>query len=167
MFCNYKFQETTILVQISSKIEKSSKIGQNKKSLIPFFAYFFDWYCQTLISWRETDHWAIPTPKFEICLIFPNFQGSSLALHTKFVILDIKVRFSCGESDLYQTIVKFQNILTRIDWKFLLCSLHSQWRLKFLEKAIICLKNVSSINNLPIIKVERFLKSSFDLNQIC
>ena len=140
--------------KISSKIEKSSKIGQNKKSLIPFFVKR-DWS----LGYTHT--------KFEICLIFPNFQGSSLTLHTKFVILDIKVRFSFGESDLYQNIAKFQHILTRIDWKFLLCSLHSQWRLKFLEKAIICLKNVSSINNLPIIKVERFLKSSFDLNQIC
>ena len=133
---------------------------------------FFDWYCQnwylqTLIYWREADHWAIPTPTFEICLIFLNFRGSSLALYTKFVILDIKVCFSCGESDLYQNIAKFQNILTKIDWKFLLCSLHSQWWFKFLEKAIIYLKNVSSINKLPIIKVERFLKSSFDLNQIC
>ena len=153
--------------KILNKIEKSSKIGQGKKSLIPFFPCFFDWYCETLISWRETNRWAMPSTKFEVCLIFPNFQGSNLMFYTKFVILDIKARFSCGESDLYQNIIKFQNILTRIDWKFLLCSLHSQWRFKFLEKAIICLKNVSSINKLPIIEVERFLKSSFDLNQIC
>ena len=31
-----------------------------------------------------------------------------------FLILDIKCPFTCGESDLYLSIVKFQNILTRI-----------------------------------------------------
>ena len=129
--------------KIANKIEKSSKIGQGKKSLIPFFACLL-----TAISKLS-------------------FLEERLITGLWTIILDIKVRFSCGESDLYQNIVKFQNILTRIDWNFFFCSLHFQLWFKLLEKEIICLKNVSSINKLPIIKVERFLKSSFDLNQIC
>ena len=34
---------------------------------------------------------------------------------TKFVILDIKFRFTCGKSVLYKNNVKFQNIITRIE----------------------------------------------------
>ena len=39
--------------------------------------------------------------------------------HTRFVILAIKFRFICGESDLYHTNVKFQNIMTRLSENFL------------------------------------------------
>ena len=35
---------------IWNKIEISSKTGQDKKILISTFAYFFDCYCQSLIS---------------------------------------------------------------------------------------------------------------------
>ena len=41
---------------IWNKIEKSSKTGQDKKSLISTFACFFDCYCQSLIFGRETGH---------------------------------------------------------------------------------------------------------------
>ena len=61
--------------------------------------------------------------KFEIFSIFPNFLRS-LSLksfgnswgnsYNKFAILDIKFRFTCVESDLYQNIFKFPNIMTRI-----------------------------------------------------
>ena len=133
---------------------------------------FFDCYCQSLISWRE-----IGTRlclKFEIFLIFSNFLRSSLKVfgnswgnsYTKFVILDIKVRFTCGKSDLYWNIVEFYNIFIRIVWKCSFCSLQFQWWFKFVEKEIIWFKNVSSIKQLWISKVEKFLKLSFDLNQI-
>ena len=35
-------------------------------------------------------------------------------MYTKFTMIDIKFPFTCGESDLYKNIVKFQNIMTRI-----------------------------------------------------
>ena len=38
---------------------------------------------------------------------------SEIFSYTKFVIPDIKFGFTCGESDLYQNIVKCQNIMTR------------------------------------------------------
>ena len=60
-------------------------------------------------------------PVYQICQVyllyflklklFGNSWGNS---YTKFAIVDIKFRFTCGESDLYQIIVKFQNIKTSI-----------------------------------------------------
>ena len=63
---------------------------------------FFDSCCQRLVSGRKTGHWAVSTPTFDIFLIFPNFLsvksfGNSC---TKFVMLDIKYRFTCGDSDV-------------------------------------------------------------------
>ena len=57
---------------IWNKIEKSSKTGQDKRSLLFTFACFFHCYCQSLISGRETGRWAMFPHKFEILLIFPN-----------------------------------------------------------------------------------------------
>ena len=57
--------------------------------------------------------------------------------------------------------------MTRIVWKISPCYLYYWWRFKFLEKALIWLKNLSSIRNQPVSKAEDFLKSNFDLNQIC
>ena len=54
-------------------------------------------------------------PKFESFLIFlKSFGNSGGNSYTKFAILDIKFPFTCGESDLYYNIVKFQYIMTRI-----------------------------------------------------
>ena len=44
---------------IWNKIEKFSKTGQEKKSLISTFARFFECYYQSLISEMETGHWAL------------------------------------------------------------------------------------------------------------
>ena len=57
--------------------------------------------------------------------------------------------------------------MKRIFWKVFICSLHFQWRLKFLEKVLILLKKGISTKKLPIRKVESFSKSNFDLKQIC
>ena len=61
---------------IWNKIEKYSKTGPAKKHLISTFACFFTCYCQSLISGRETGHWAMSQPKFEIFLIFSYFLKS-------------------------------------------------------------------------------------------
>ena len=37
---------------------------------------------------------------------------------TKFVMLDFKYRFTCGDSDQSEIIKRCQNIMTRIVWKF-------------------------------------------------
>ena len=52
---------------IWNKVGKSRKTGQEKKSM------FFDCYYQSLISRRETGHWVMFSPKFEIFLIFSYF----------------------------------------------------------------------------------------------
>ena len=36
-----------------------------------YFCVFFDCYCQSLNSGRETGHWAMSPPKFEIFQLFP------------------------------------------------------------------------------------------------
>ena len=45
--------------------------------------------------------------------------------------------------------------------------MHFQLSFKFLEKVLIWLTNVSSIEKLQNSKVESFLKPLFDLNQTC
>ena len=55
---------------------ESSKTGQEKKSFISTFACSFGCYCQSLISGKETGHWVMFPPKFEIFLIFPYFVRS-------------------------------------------------------------------------------------------
>ena len=43
-----------------------------------------------------------------------SFGSSFCSSYTKFVIQNFKFGFTCGESDLYYNIKKFQNIMTRI-----------------------------------------------------
>ena len=52
-------------------------------------------------------------------------------------------------------------------WKILFCSLHFQQWFKFLEKTLIWMKGISTVKNLPISKISIFLKSNFDLKQMC
>ena len=62
---------------------------------------------------------------------FGNLWGNS---YTKFAILDNAFYFTCGYSCVYQSIVKFQNIMTMIVSRFSGCSLGFQWWFQFLEK---------------------------------
>ena len=80
-------------------------------------------------------------------------------------MLGIKYRFNYGDSDLRVFIKKFQDIMVRIVWKFsfLLCS--SIDDSTFWKKYQFWLKNVSFFRKHLIGKVERFLRSNFDLNQ--
>ena len=60
--------------------------------------------------WKEARHCAISPLKFDMFLIFPNFQRSlSLQLFltraATFVIVDIKVCFTCGESNCIKTLL--------------------------------------------------------------
>ena len=61
--------------------------------------------------------------------LFPNFlRLNSFGdlcgnLYNKFARLYIKFLFTCGEWDMYKSIVKLQTILTRIAWNFTFCSL--------------------------------------------
>ena len=45
---------------------------------------------------------------------FKSFGCSWDNLYTTFFIMDFKFRFTCSESDLYQNIRKFRNIMTRL-----------------------------------------------------
>ena len=80
-------------------------------------------------------------------------------------MLDIKYRFTCGDSDLSEIIKKCQNIMTRIVWKFSFAPYSSNDDSTFWEKYQFWLKNVSSFRKQLIGKVESFLKSNLDLNQ--
>ena len=48
--------------------------GQENSDI--YFCVLLDCYCQSLVSGRETGHWAMFPPKFEIFLIFPYFLRS-------------------------------------------------------------------------------------------
>ena len=126
-----------------TKIEKSSKIGQEKKSLmcqkrvfwllLPTFNLWKGDWALAYVSSRDFSsisqfprilslffflcgHLARPpivenAAKILSLTLFRNSWGNS---YTKFAILDIKFRFTCGDADLYQNTVKFQHIITRI-----------------------------------------------------
>ena len=80
-------------------------------------------------------------------------------------MLDIKYRFTCGDSDLSEIIKKCQNIMTRIFWKIFFPLYSANDDSTFWKKHQFWVKNVSSFSKQLIRKVERFLKSNFDLNQ--
>ena len=61
---------------IWNRLGKSSKAGQDwtgQEGFDIYFCVFFDCCCQSSISGRETGHWAMSSPKFEIFLMFPYF----------------------------------------------------------------------------------------------
>ena len=63
----------------SGVVEKSSKIAQEKESLISVFAdivFVFKLLLPNVASRRETGYRAMSSSKFEIFPIFPNFQRS-------------------------------------------------------------------------------------------
>ena len=80
-------------------------------------------------------------------------------------MLDIKYRFTCGDSDLSEIIKKCQNIMTRIFWKFSFPLYSANDDSTFWKKHQFLVKNVSSFSKQLIRKIERFLKPNFDLNQ--
>ena len=51
---------------------RSCGAGQREGSLLSTFTCF----CRSLVSRRETGHWAMSSPKFDIFLIFPYFLRS-------------------------------------------------------------------------------------------
>ena len=83
--------------------------------------------------WWGAGGWAMPPPRFGIfsnislfvmsffflCGQSPPSGGKSFSYswgnsYTKFATVGITYRFTCGSSDLYQNIVKFQNIMNKI-----------------------------------------------------
>ena len=67
-------------------------------------------------------------------------------MFTKFVILDIKFRVTCGQSDLYQNTVKFQDIMTRIVRVFQSVSylyfILTYFNISISRSQLLCKKNV-------------------------
>ena len=80
-------------------------------------------------------------------------------------MVDIKCRFTCGDSDLGQIIKKCQNIMMRIVWKPSYTLYISNDDSIFWKKYQFWLKNFSSLKKQLIGKTESFLESNFDLNQ--
>ena len=87
-------------------------------------------------------------PKILSLKSFGNLFGNS---YIKFAILDIKVPFTCGESDLYWNIVKFQNFLTRIVvYKETIKDQQVSYRL-----LLTYIKDLWTINEISILKQSR------------
>ena len=63
--------------------------------------------------------------------------------------------------------MKFQNIMSKIVWKFFFCLLHFEWWFKFLEKLLIWLKILPLSKNYQEAKLKVFKSQIFDLNQLC
>ena len=63
--------------------------------------------------------------------------------------------------------MKFQNIMSKIVWKFSFCLLHFEWWFKFLEKLLIWLKILPLSKNYQEAKLKVFKSQIFDLNQLC
>ena len=130
---------------------------------------FFDSYWR-LISGRKTRHWAASPPtsdmfynisQFPKILSLKSFGNSC----TKFVMLDIKYRFTCGDSDLSKIVLKCQNVMTRIVWKIYFALYSSNDNSTSWKKYQFWLKNVSSFKKQLIGRVESFLELNFELNQ--
>ena len=90
-------------------LEQNREIQKNwtgKEKSDIYLYMFFDCYCQSCISGRETGHWVIFPPKSEHFLIFPYilrfwvFSHSATCeatcIYTKFAIVDITFHFTCG-----------------------------------------------------------------------
>ena len=80
-------------------------------------------------------------------------------------MVNIKYRFTCGESDLSKIIKKCQNIMTRIAWKFSFTLYTSNDDTNFWKKYQIWLENASLFRKQLISNIESFLNAKFDLNQ--
>ena len=88
---------------IWNRIEKSSKTGQDKKSLISTFACFSTatakvWFLEGGLGTNvSTQIWDFPNfPLFSKILSLKSFGNSWGKLYTKFVIIDITFRLTCG-----------------------------------------------------------------------
>ena len=76
-------------------------------------------------------------------------------------MLDVKYRFTCGDSDISEIIKMCKNILTRINWRFSFTFYSSDDDPTFWNKCQFWLKNVISLRKQLIRKVESFLKSKY------
>ena len=107
---------------IWNKMEKSSKSGQEKKSLVSVLTCFLTAIAKIyLVAGRLGATLCVhPILRFFFYFLFPknlslkSFGNSWNNSYTKFAMLDIKFRFTCGESNLCQHNLKFQNIMTKI-----------------------------------------------------
>ena len=84
---------------------------------------------------------------------------------TKFVMPDIKYNFTCGDSDLSETIKKYPSINTKIIWKFSFALYSPGEDSTFWKLCQIWLKNVSSYRKQLMSEIGRLIRSHFHLNQ--
>ena len=124
---------------ILRKNKKSWKVRQKSKNVdICFFCIYLEHWCQKSNPTGQTGHKVLSPCSFGIFLIFPNVLSPSsfgnLWGYIKFVIIDIKLHFTCDEWKLYWYFVNFPNIMTRIvintcsmsvSWKILHCRLET------------------------------------------
>ena len=71
------FAQTILGKLLRKKQRINVKLGPTR-NVWHFLCIFFDYYCQILISGRDTGHWAISPRKFKICLIFLYFLKSQV-----------------------------------------------------------------------------------------
>ena len=80
-------------------------------------------------------------------------------------MVDMKYRFTYGDSDLSEFIKRFHNIMTKINWKFSFPLSFFNHVSIFWKKYQFWLKNVSLFRKHWIGKVESFPEPNFDINQ--
>ena len=71
------FAQTILGKLLRKKQRINVKLGTTR-NVWHFLCIFFDYYCQSLISGRDTGHWVISPRKFKICLIFLYFLKSQV-----------------------------------------------------------------------------------------
>ena len=104
------------------KLKKYSKTGQDVKNVISNFVCFLTAIVNVSLlkgrlgtSLRLHHIWHFSNISwFRKILSLKSFSNSFGNLYTKFVMLDIKYRLNCGDSNLSKIIKKCQHIMTRI-----------------------------------------------------
>ena len=136
------------------------------KAFWQLLSTFNFWKKDWAIGWISTHIWYFSNiSKFPKILNLKSFGNSWANSCTKFVMLDIKYHFTCGNSDLSEIIKKCKNIMATIFWKISFALYSSNDDSTFWKKYQFWLQNVGSFRKQLIGKVEMFLMSNFDLKQ--
>ena len=102
------------------RFRNSSEVGKDQKTLIFVFVKVLTtiakhWFLGERLDFVSIQFWHFLivsiNPQILIFKLFSNSWGNS---YTKFIVIDIKFRFACSESNLHEDNVNCQNILSPI-----------------------------------------------------
>ena len=121
---------------------------------------------QRFISGRETRHWAVSPPKFDIFLTFPNFLFSWENSYANFLYQISSSVFLFASWTCTKTLKTSKNYDHEC-LKIFFCSLHLLWWLKCQKKNDHFSQKRYFYQKLSRKNVSSFPKSYFDINQTC